>query len=157
MRANDGPEVKCVDRIPRDCDIAYEQYGVRYGLRSKTLWTHVASGRSPVVIINDVRAVEDIKDQFAGMARAAYIFREAPSKERLLELSQERGISSDGSTVNGEYDKRHFKAIMIHRIYIENVQLFDWVILNIGTSIERMRAQVEGLVDGEKSIWKEIS
>jgi len=154
-RSNDGPEVECVEEIPRDCDIAYEQYGVRYGLKSQTLWDLVAAGKSPVVIINDVRAVEDIKNQFAGMARATYIFREAPSYERLLSLSHERGVGS--SEPGAEYGKRHLKAIMIHRIYIENVQLFDWVILNVGTTIAQMRAQVEQLVRGEAPVIKEIS
>lgn len=147
-RKNDGPEVICVDEIPTNCDIAYEQYGVRYGFRSQDLWNHVASGRSPIVILNDVRTVEDVKAQFSDMAQAIYVFRDAPSYERLLALSKQRGVESASPIDGDEYTKRYMKAIMIHRIYIENVHLFDWVILNVGDGLMRMVAQVEPLVHG---------
>lgn len=152
-RANDGPEVKCVRKIPDNCDIAYEQYGVRYGFNSKVLWDHIAAGRTPIVIVNDIRAVEDIKDRFGGMARAVYLFRDAPSEDRLRELSKERGV--DGAAAS-EYAQRHLKSIMIHRIFIENVHIFEWVIINVGTTTKRMHAQVTRLVQGEQSQVQEI-
>ncbi|CAN5334589.1 hypothetical protein BH11ACT4_BH11ACT4_13150 [soil metagenome] len=153
-RANDGPEVKCVRSIPKNCDIAYEQYGVRYGFRSKVLWEHVAAGRTPLVIVNDIRAVEDIKDRFGAMARAVYLFRDAPSEDRVKQLSLERGVDDVAAS---EYAERHLKSIMIHRIFIENVHVFDWVIINVGSTTKRMRAQVTRLVRGEQSQVKGIA
>lgn len=153
-RANDGPEVKCVRKIPDNCDVAYEQYGVRYGFNSKVLWDHIAAGRTPIVIVNDIRAVEDIKDRFGGMARAVYLFRDAPSEDRLRELSKERGVAGAAAS---EYAQRHLKSIMIHRIFIENVHIFEWVIINVGTTTKRMHAQVTRLVQGEQSQVQEIN
>lgn len=154
-RVNDGPEVKCVTKMPKNCDIAYEQYGVRYGFNSKILWEHVAAGRTPIVIVNDVRAVEDIKDQFGGIARAVYLFRDAPSEDRVRALSEERGVV-DSALASSEYAQRHLKSIMIHRIFIENVHIFEWVIINVGSTTKRMRAQVAQLVQGERSGMKTI-
>lgn len=154
-RINDGPEVKCVTKMPKNCDIAYEQYGVRYGFNSKILWEHVAAGRTPIVIVNDVRAVEDIKDRFGGMARAIYLFRDAPSEAKVKALSEERGVV-DAAAMSTEYAQRHMKSIMIHRIFIENVHIFEWVIINVGSTTKRMRAQVTQLVNGEVSQVKQI-
>jgi len=150
-RSNDGPEVRCVDAIPPGCDIAYEQYGVRYGLRSRILWNNLMAGRAPVVILNDVRAVEDVHIQFGGIAKAVYVFREAPSYNKLMSLSHERG-----ATEGDEYSKRYLKAIMIHRIYIENVQLFDWVILNVRKGLESMEQQMRNLLAFDGSTTREL-
>src|ERR1044072_3531807 len=57
-RSDDAGEAISVERIPDKCDIVYEQYGVRYGLSLTTLFEGLASGRSPIVILNDIRAVE---------------------------------------------------------------------------------------------------
>ena len=48
-RAEVEPEVICVDEIPQDCDLVYEQYGDRYGVQSSTVFEALKSGQSPVI------------------------------------------------------------------------------------------------------------
>lgn len=139
QRESDGPEAVCVETIPASCDLVYEQYGVRYGLNQSDLWDLVASGRTPVVILNDIRAVEDIREQFGRISRSLYMFREAPSMDQFAALAESRGAGSD------EYQTRFRKAQAIHRIYIENLHLFDWVVLNVG-SRARLKEQVRRLI-----------
>lgn len=145
-RRADGPEVRFAKVLPGNCDIAYEQYGVRYGLQRRTLWDCVAKGQTPIVILNDVRAVEDTRLQFGSMARAIYVFRKAPSYEDLMTLSKQRGAVEG----DDESYRRFLKGIMIHRIYIENLQLFDWVILNVHDTLEPMRTQISSLLKSER-------
>ncbi len=65
-------EVQC-GGIPPECDLVYEQYGERYGLESRTLFEAIADGQSPIVILNDVRAVEDVRNSFRERVRSIFI------------------------------------------------------------------------------------
>lgn len=138
-RTDDGPEVETVSAISADCDLVYEQYGVRYGFRAARLMEFLADGKSPIVIVNDVRTVADLRRSLGPRVRSAYVFRSAPSLEGLMRLAAERGAELD------EYQGRYQKAQAIHRVYIENIELFDRVILNV-QSRTRTRQQVRAIV-----------
>lgn len=124
--------------IPPDCDLVYEQYGERYGLKLQTLIDHLHAGQSPIVIMNDVRAVEDIRGLFRERVRSLFIFRHDPlSPAYHDELVETRGDKA------GEI--RFAKARTIYRIYIENIHLFDHVIINNG-SLNELEMQVRQIV-----------
>src|SRR5947207_14147109 len=63
-RGDDSGEVVCVPMIPQECDLVYEQYETRYGIEFKQLFDATANGYTPILIINDVRAVEDVRSAF---------------------------------------------------------------------------------------------
>jgi len=130
-------ETRCVESIPSKCDLVYEQYGERYGLESRILFEAIADGQSPVVILNDVRTVEDVRNFFRERVRSIFIFRQDPSSsEYRQELMKSRGKAGK---------VRFEKAKTIYRIYIENVHLFDHVIINSGT-FEELEVQVGQIV-----------
>jgi guanylate kinase len=142
------------EEIPPECDLVYEQYGERYGLKLQTLIDHLANGKSPIVILNDVRAVEDIRTTFREHVRSLFIFRHDPlSEDYRQELIDSR--KEDGQI-------RFEKASTIYRIYIENIHLFDHVIINrIGCGTrEELRNQVRQIVrsleelDNNYSQWE---
>jgi len=129
-------EVQCGGITP-ECDLVYEQYGERYGLESRTLFEAIAAGQSPIVILNDVRAVEDVRDFFRERVRSIFIFRHDPASEEYhRELIESRGEAGE---------VRFKKAQTIYRIYIENIHLFDHVIINSGT-LEELDTQVRQIV-----------
>ncbi len=124
--------------IPERCDLVYEQYGERYGLELQTLIDYLAEGQSPVVILNDVRAVEDVRNAFRERVRSIFIFRHDPVSENYhQELLTSRGQKAG--------KVRFEKARTIYRIYIENIHLFDHVIINSGTKKE-LKSQVRQIV-----------
>jgi guanylate kinase len=138
-RPDDTGEVLC-QGIPYGCDLIYELYGKRYGLELNTLFRHVSNGRSPLVILNDVRAVEDVRNAFRGLVRSIFIFRHDPTSEEYhQELIKFRGKE--------EAEPRFQKAQTIFRIYIENIHLFDHVIVNSGSK-EELNWQVAQIVKG---------
>lgn len=142
-RPSDGSEVISVETIPPSCDLVYEQYRVRYGLEKRTLLELLCQQRTPIVILNDIRVVEDIRRHFGRIVRSAYVYRKAPSLDAFTALATER--SADQT----EYTTRFRKAQAIHRIYIENISIFDWVILNVG-SRQRMKTQIKRLVAADQ-------
>ena len=130
-------EVLCVNEIPAECDLVYKQYGAQYGLALSALFEHIAQEQSPIVILNDVRAVEDVRSAFGELARSLFIFRHDPSSEKYREELME--------SRKGAGRVRFDKARIIYRIYIENIQLFDHVIINSGP-VEELEMQVGQIV-----------
>lgn len=124
-----------------NCDLAYEQYGYRYGLRLADLYEHLKKGETPIVILNDVRTVEDIKTKLGGQCFSVYIFREAPNLERFREEGKKRGENLETT------ETRYQKAMSIYRIYIENIHIFDKLILNIENGTVSLEKILNQLID----------
>lgn len=123
------------------CDLAYEQYGVRYGLKLDDLYTFLKKGQTPIVVLNDVRTVEDIKTKLGGQCFSLFIFREAPNKEHFIKIGKERNEPVDKTEI------RFKKAENIYRIYIENIHIFDKLILNVGDDTESLEKILRNLVE----------
>lgn len=113
------------------CDLVYEQYGHRYGLKIDDLFKLIRNGYTPVVVINDVRAIEDLKKIFGHSCISLFIFREVPSMDDYVFAGEERDENDD------EIQTRFDKATAIYRMYIENIHLFDRLILNVHTDMRR--------------------
>ena len=135
----------------KQCDLAYEQFGDRYGLRLADLYEHLKSGETPIVILNDVRTVEDIKTKLGGQCFSVFIFREKPNLEHFNSEGEKRGESPEATKI------RYRKATAIYRIYIENIHIFDKLLLNIeeGTeSLEKILSQLVEHLSNPVSIFK---
>lgn len=139
-------DVISVDHIPDTCEIKYQTYGKKYGLELKTLEEHLRNGKSPIVIINDVRVVEELKKEFPERVLALFLFREIPRQETFVNQSGIRG-----NVAKTETEERFNKAISIYRTYIENIGLFNRVIINpIRTlgSEDYAKIQVKNVIKG---------
>lgn len=144
-RKNDD-DVICVDRIPSECDLVYEQYGVRYGLRMDDFYSHLERGETPIVVLNDVRAVEDVRNALGPQVYSLFLYRKPANYEDFL-LEEKQRATNDVDLIDVEKTARtrFEKANAIYRIYIENIYLFDNVILNV-TSIDITNIQVKNIV-----------
>lgn len=118
-------DVEFTKRIPDTCDLVYQTYGIRYGLATKDLERYLTCGISPIVVVNDIRAVEEMRRVFSGKVLSLFLFRKIPELEDFKEEAKDRGNVSEQEIL-----ARYEKAIAIYRIYIENIGLFDHVILN---------------------------
>lgn len=142
---DDQGEVVYVKEMPDSCDLKYIQYGDCYGIALSTLLEHIMAGKSPIVILNDVRAVEDVKKAFGGIVRSLFVFREGPNRDHYLEIAKAKGLRDE------EIEHRLTKAKTLYRIYIENIHIFDHVIINSSTLLE-LRLQVKQIVDNLQQI-----
>ena len=119
-------DVVSVDEVSDDCDLVYRTYGEEYGIRTKDLAKRLRKGDCPIVVINDVRAVEELKKVFDGRVLSLFLFRHVPNFEEFKEEINKRGNASDKELL-----ERYIKATALYRIYIENITVFDRVILNV--------------------------
>ena len=145
-RKDDRGEVICVSEIPGECDLVYEQNEARYGIRLKDIYDVISRGASPIVILNDVRTVEDVRSALNGLVRSIFIFRTSPTFERYQQLAKSRKVQNEV-----DIERRFRKAQAIYRIYIENIYLFDQVIINNG-SRKDLRVQVRQITKGLKQM-----
>ena len=124
-RLDDDSEVISVSSVPPECDLVYEQAGTHYGLSSSLIYDALKRGVSPIVILSDVRAIEDLRSLLGPVVTSLFIFREEPELRSMIEIASKRGVDDLNDTL-----LRLNKARAIYRIYIENIQLFDHVIIN---------------------------
>ncbi len=149
-RANDD-DVKSVANIPRQCDLVYEQYGIRYGIELEEIYHALEEGETPIIVINDIRAVEDLKAVFGSLVISIFLYRRAAVYEEFYD--EERARASDRATeadIEKTAKTRYEKAQAIYRIYIENIQLFDRVILNPFNRKDAAKKQVWHIVESMK-------
>lgn len=128
MKALDNGEeidVEHVDVIPAECDLVYQTYGKRYGINTNRIQELLDAGKSPYAVVNDIRAVEEIKEAFPNRVLSIFLFRKIPD---LFDYTKEAEVR--GNVSESEVNSRYEKAIAIYRMYIENIALFDKVILN---------------------------
>jgi guanylate kinase len=84
------------------------------------------AGKCPIVVINDVRAVEELKELFPGQVLSLFIFRRIPNiSEDAVEVAKRGNVSEQ------EEKDRFDKAVAMYRVYIENINIFNRVILNV--------------------------
>lgn len=130
-------DVEFVRRIPENCDLVYQTYGIRYGLSTLTVRKELEKGRFPIIVINDIRAVEEIRKEFPGRVLSLFLFRKIPELEDFQNEAKKRGNVSVQEVI-----ARYEKAVSIYKTYIENISLFDHVILNaIEYSYDQLKAQ----------------
>lgn len=140
-------DIISVDYIPKDCDIKYQTYGKQYAIRQKDLRDLLDKGKWPLVVINDVRVVEELKKLFPGQVLALFLFRGIPTREAFLKEALKR----EGKSAANELDERIIqeledrldKATALYRTFIENISLFNRVILNVGNEDTDDYAQIQ--------------
>lgn len=134
-------EVLSADSLSSDLDLVYQQYGYRYGLSSKTIFKMLKKGLSPILVLNDVRLITETKRLFGPVTRSIFVFRNPPNQEEFIE-SWNRRSSRDSEAIR----TRLKKAEAIYRIYIENIFLFDNVIINSG-GLASLENQIDGIIE----------
>jgi guanylate kinase len=140
-RNDDGDEVIHVKSIPEDCDLVYEQYGTRYGFSSGKIREFVSDGKDCLIIVNDVRVLDDLRTLFGPQLITVFVFKENPRVENYRRIAKSRGVTSED-----EIMRRIQKAQAIFRIYIENITLFNRTVLNVGDLL-MLELQVERIID----------
>lgn len=144
-RKNDE-DVICVEKLPKECDLVYEQYGVRYGVELKQLYDELEKGHTPIIVVNDIRAVEDLKSILGSLVYSIFLYRKPAMYEDFFDEEKDRAFDEMEADIAKNARTRYEKAQAIYRIYIENIQLFDKVILNTA-KMENTKLQVQYIVE----------
>ena len=148
LRDTDGDDV-IGGGIPKTCDLVWELYGQRYGIHFDTIYETLSQGKCPIIIVNDIRIIQDLKTALGSQVVSIFMYRKKPELQSFIKKKKRRFSKQLSPEVLEQINKtattRYNKALTIYRIYIENLPLFDNVILNTGT-IEQSKRQVQSIV-----------
>lgn len=134
-------EVLYCDVLPDFCDLVYQQYDNRYGLALNFIEQNLIDGITSIIVINDVRTISEVKRIFGPLCNSVFVFRKSPTYESFKKEADKRGVADENVII-----KRLKKAEAIYRIYIENIHLFDNVIINAFKKLE-LKKQVKAIIE----------
>jgi guanylate kinase len=137
-------DVKSVKTIPEDCEFVYITYGDEYGFRKKDLQDCLDKGESPIIVVNDVRVVDELKKEFYNNVLSLFLFREI-----IHDVDTHKKIGqSRGGVPQDKIYSRFDRAVELYRVFIENISHFDRTILNVLNKEDIAKIQAEGVIRG---------
>jgi guanylate kinase len=123
-----------------------------YGFKAMDIIEQLKTGKNVFIIISDLRIIEEFKKHFGTLVSVIYIFRNM-SEEELIEILEKREkehtntVPSDNIANDTESKIRKNRLYLIQRQYVENIALFDHVILNRTGKKEEMLVQLNNIVN----------
>ncbi len=124
-RPDDGSEMICPDDAGFDlgaCDVIYESFGERYGLKTGDIWKGLLTGVFQVVVVSDVNAINRLREVFAKLVVLIYVHSEVAESEY---VSRERLQDHD------EYVARRARGFWTaYDTFLRNFGAFDHVLIH---------------------------
>jgi len=134
-RQDDGNEIICPEDPDYDlegCDITYENYGDRYGIKGSQIWEGLSDGIFQVVVVSNVEAINRLRDILGELVVLVYVHSEVDRDEyQRIEAARK----SDPEYLDTEYVEQRVKNYRLALdIFLENYLAFDHVLINSGPS-----------------------
>ena len=122
-----------------------------YGFKSSDIIDCLKAGKNAFIIISDLRIIEEFKKHFGSFVSVIYIFRNMTEEElnEILEArKQENEIYNNQVDITKDTEDkiRKNRLYLIQRQYVENIALFDHIILNRTGKKEEMYEQLNNIV-----------
>ena len=151
-RKGEFDDIRHVDGInDEEYTFVYPMNNYTYGIKAEEITDLIGQGYNVFIILSDLRIVEEVKQFFGSIAVSLYIFRNlsADQLEKVLEEREmARGINQvDTVPLERQRQTRLNRLYFIQRKYVDNITLFDHIILNIRKP-QDMLQQVTNLVKG---------
>lgn len=151
-RNGEFDDIRHVDRInDEEYTFVYPMNNYTYGIKAEEITDLLGRGYNVFIILSDLRIVEEVKQFFGSIAVSLYIFRNlsADQLEKVLEEREmARGINQvDTVPLERQRQTRLNRLYFIQRKYVDNITLFDHIILNIREPRDMLQ-QVANLVKG---------
>lgn len=124
-QADDGGEMICSDDLNYgldSCDIIYENYNDKYGLKTVDIWEGIKNEIIQVIVISNIEAINTIKKIFGTNVKILFVHSEMNEQEYFKQQSE-----------LGNSDK-YVKERMLNyknafNIFLKNYSLFDHVLI----------------------------
>ena len=137
-RRDDGNEMICPGDPDYDlegCDVTYENYADRYGIKSDRIWKGLRKGAFQVVVVSNIDAIKDLQRIFGELMVLIYVHSEKTAEE----YRREEAKHGNG---NGYVKRRTEEYGLAYRLYLENFLAFNHVLIYSG-----LREDLEDLYD----------
>lgn len=151
-RKNDFDDIVHVDEInDEDYTFVYPMNNFVYGIKANEITKLLLNDYNIFIILSDLRVVQEVKQFFGSLAVSLYIYRNlTPSQlsKILKKRNEEKGDDfGDQISFMREKQTRLNRLYLMQRQYVDNITIFDHVILNTSNSTD-MLEQVNNIVSG---------
>ena len=106
-------------------DIIYGNYLSKYAICSSNIWENILKGKFQVLIVSNLKAIKKLYDHFGSLIKLIYLFSPV-DKEQLG-----KHLKDIATEEKKEIEVRKSKIKVIHNYYLDNITVFDHVLLNI--------------------------
>ncbi len=124
-REDDDKEMICLGEPACDlegCDIEYENYATKYGIKSDGIWRGLRGGRFQVAVVSDLEAIKELERIFGDLVVLVYVHSNVDARKYQIE-EMERGDDVG-------YVKRRVKEYdRAYRLYLEYFLAFNHVLI----------------------------
>ena len=120
-----------------------------YGFKAEDIINCLKQGRNVFFIMSDIRVIDEIKKYFGAYVSVLYVFRNMTDEEFDNILDERDSKSKEEKQVIADDTERKIRKnrlYLIQRQYVENISLFDHVILNRKNKANEMLVQVQNIV-----------
>jgi dephospho-CoA kinase len=117
--------------------LIYEKNGYQYGISTLGLWNELSQEKIVLIVLSDLKLINSLKHKFNQICSVIYLHANIDKEElenARNELSRE------------EFDKREKSIAELHEIYVNNMNVFDHVLLNTSES-EDLYEQAFNILD----------
>jgi len=116
-----------------NCDIVYENYGSKYGIKTVDIWDGLMRGTMQVLVVSNSKALNQLINAFGKLAVTLYVYspitRDAYIKST-REKEERTHVENPYYLVDEEYISSRVKRFdMSWNIYVDNFMLFDHVLI----------------------------
>lgn len=151
-RKGEFDDIRHVDRInDEEYTFVYPMNNYTYGIKAEEIADLLGQGYNVFIVLSDLRIVEELKQFFGSIAVSLYIYRNlSPDqlKKVLEERESARGIKQDDTVPFARQRQTRLNRLyLMQRQYVDNITLFDHVILNTRKSQDLLQ-QVTKLIGG---------
>ncbi len=118
---SDKDELVHLKKLPKRYDISYEKNGYFYGIDSKEVWKILSKEKIVIIVLSDLSSILKISDEFKNLVSTIYLHSN---------IDQDQLIEAKKSLPKEEFLKRSNSSRNLKSVYINNLSVFDHVLLN---------------------------
>jgi hypothetical protein len=126
-RPDDGEEMVCPEDEGYDlkgCNVVYENYGDRYGIRTDKIWMGFGRHRFQVAVVSDLDAIRELQSIFGELLVLIYVH----SDKSVEEYRQDEMKHGDV----GYVERRVREYTQARRLYLDHFLAFNHVLICAG-------------------------
>ena len=127
---------------------AYSMQDNFYGFKLTDIIEPLKQGKNVFLVLSDMRVIEGLRAFFGNFVSVIYLFRNMSEDEfeQIMEARRRRLGQAERKSVS----IRRNRLYLIQRQYIENIALFDHVLINRGGRDGEMLTQMVNIIEGDR-------
>ena len=125
---NDGNEMTCDGDPGYDldgCDIQYENYGDKYGIKSDEIWEGLRKGAFQVVVVSNLDAIKELRKIFGDLTVLIYVHSDMSAEEY-------RRVTAEYRNDADYVERRVTEYRLAFDIYLRHFLAFNHVLIYAG-------------------------